>query len=398
VGEARSNLPRPHDQPTDEQRSPSPATAPARGPSCDRGAVCVPDVARGPAAALTQELDPFAAAEQSLAGGVAVPAGVEVSLQDTVEAGGAPAVPETLPEPMPAPAPSAESPPTPSADVAPEPQFDAPSVPDPGVLSETAPVPAPESPPSDVPEEADLTTPAIPGNINVDIRILSPGDNGDVTQDVTLLGWSGQDGGAAEGQPLDLEWNWNWTWIWIWAPPLSGSDEIPGIGADDIPGMGGGLLEGVLDDAPGLPFGEAPADEAAGMLPVEAEPVTSGDLPPPAPRDRAAVAGAERHSPLEPYSSLTVTGDTRDTGGAASVAPAVARATHGRRQLNRGHTPAPEQAPTVLPSAAASSLSGGSSAPLAAALLGLLCLLAPRARARTRPGPKAHFSAQLIEA
>jgi hypothetical protein len=347
-----------------------------------------------PDAALAQELDPFAAAEQSLDGGVVVPTDVEATLQDTVEAGGAPAMPETPPEPTPAPAPSAEPPPTPSTDTTPEPQFDAPSVPDPGALSETAPVPAPESPPSHVPEEADLGAPAIPGNINVDIRILSPGDNGDVTQDVTLPGWSGQDGVAAEGQPLDLEWNWNWTWIWIWAPPPSGSGEIPGIGSDDIPGVGGGLLEGVLDDAPALPFGEAPADQAAGMLPVEAEPVTSADRPPPARRDRAAVAGAERHSPLEPYSSLTVAGDSGDAGGAASVAPAVARATHGRRQLNGSHTPAPEQAPTVLPSAAASSLSGGSSAPLAVALLGLICLLAPRALELAR-FPQRKLSSQL---
>lgn len=312
-----------------------------------------------PATGLAQELDSVAAGEQAIDGGVAVAAELQASLEDAVEAGGAPVMPEAPPEPVPAPAPSAGP--------ALEPLVDAPPVPDTGALPETAPAPAPESQPSDAPEERDPAAPVLPGNINIDIRILSPGDNGDVTQDVSVPGWSGQDGGAREGQPLDWEWNWNWTWIWVLPPPQG----------DDIPGMGGGLPEGVLD-APGLPLTEAPADHAAGMPPVEAEPLTSADRPPPARRDPPPRGRAEPYSPrMVADSSPRMAADS--TGGAASIAPAVARATHGPRQPNRGHVPAPEQAPTVLPSAAASSLSGGSSAPLVFALLGLLCLLAPRA-------------------
>jgi hypothetical protein len=329
-----------------------------------------------PSAGLAQEVDPLAAVEQAIDGGVAVPAEVETSLEETVEAGGAPVVAEALLEPEPAPAPS--------PDPLPEPEADVPPVPDTGMLSETAPAPAPESQPSDVTEEADLAAPVAPVNLNVDIRILSPGDNGDVTQEIGVPGWSGQDGRATDSMPLDWEWNWNWTWNCESGPTAAGMAwnwnwdwdcAVPEVPPDGV------IPDGVME-APGLLFAEAPMDQVAGMLPVDIESLTSTDRAPPARRD-AGATGRSGHDPptgppglAEPQSLLIVAGST---GGAASVAPAAARATQGRRQPNRGHAPAPEQAPTVLPSAAASSFSGGSSAPLAAALLGLLCLLAPHA-------------------
>lgn len=61
----------------------------------------------------------------------------------------------------------------------------------------------------------DGTEPDIPAvvapNLNVNIRILSPGDDGDVTQGGGLsIG-----GGAGAGLP---DWTWNWKWTWSCAP------------------------------------------------------------------------------------------------------------------------------------------------------------------------------------
>ena len=88
--------------------------------------------------------------------------------------------------------------------------------------SETAPVPAPESQPSDsVGEDSNPGSPGGPINLNVDIRILSPGDNGDVKQEITVPGWSAPVGDGAQGQPL--AWTWNWTWNWT-TPPRTTSE------------------------------------------------------------------------------------------------------------------------------------------------------------------------------
>jgi hypothetical protein len=61
----------------------------------------------------------------------------------------------------------------------------------------------------------EIAAPGLPAvvvpNLNVSIRILSPGDDGDVTQ----IGGIGLGGGAGLGA---LEWDWNWTWNWSCAP------------------------------------------------------------------------------------------------------------------------------------------------------------------------------------
>ena len=320
---------------------------------------------------MAQEIDPLDTVDQSMDGGsLAVPVDVEASLEDAIEAGGVPAVLETPHEPAPSPAPVSE------------PQSDVPSLPDTGMPSETAPGPAPESQPSDsVGEESNPGAPGGPINLNVDIRILSPGDNGDVTQEITVPGRSAPAGDGALGQPF--AWTWNWTWNWT----------TPA--ADDVPEVGDVLGEvfGSVPEEPGEFFADPPVEQPAVMQPQEAAPAPGSDHPPP----RRDAAGPGRAAPRQwslggsnPPSLTTVSGSP---DAAASVTEA-ARPTLAQRSPDRGHAPAPEQAPPALPSAAASSVGGGSSVPFAAAILALLCLLAPRVLELLR-SPHGKLSSQL---
>ncbi len=314
-------------------------------------------------AGMAQEIDSLEAVEQSLngGGGVAVPIDVEASLDDAIEAGGVPAVLEPPQEPAPSPAPT------------PQPQSEVPPpLPDTGMPSETAPAPAPDSKPTDTAVEiADPAPPVAPINLNVDIRILSPGDNGDVTQGITMPGPTGQVGGGTPGQPLV----WTWNWVWNWTTPAV--DE-------DVESVGEVVLGEVLGGAPSEPvqmFADTGLEQPAPIEQQEAQegrPAPQGNHPPPA-RPEAAAPGrfAAGQSPSvgsRPDFLPTIAGDSGD--GAAFVAEAADAAD---RQPDGGQAPAPKQAPPALPSAAASSVGGGSSSsPFAAAVLGLLCLLAPR--------------------
>lgn len=308
-------------------------------------------------AGMAQELDPLEAVDQSLDGGnVAVPTDVEAGIEDAIEAGGVPAMLEPPQEPTPSPAP------------APKPQSDvSPPLPDTGGPSETAPAPAPESQPTDTGGEN--AVPAAPGgpiNLNVDIRVLSPGDNGDVTQDITTPGSTGQVGGGTPAQPL--AWTWNWTWIWT--TPAAG---------DDVEDVAEEVLGEVLGTSPGDPgqlFADTPLEQPAPVEPAEAAPPPRVDHPPSArPKAPQRIRHAQSHFVLAKPALLPTVGSYSD-GPPAVVADAAGDAD--RQQPDRGHAPAPEQAPPALPSAAASSVGGGSSAPFAAAVLALLCLLAPR--------------------
>ena len=330
-------------------------------------------------AGMAQELDPLAAVDQAMDGGsMPVPTDLETGIEEAIEAGGVPAVLESPQEPVPSPVPSLPS--------APEPQSEVPPAPDTGTPSETAPGPAPESEPIDpVVEDANPGAPVAPINLNVDIRILSPGDNGDVTQEMTVPGWSGPVGGGAQGQPL--AWTWNWTWNWT--TPAGG--EAPGM---DI---GEELVGEVLGAQPLGDPGQFFADPVEQPAEMESQPVglaPGADHPPPA-RSHATAPGRvgakQWSSGGSQLNSLpTVVG----SDGAASVVTAAARATSSRRDPTKGHAPAPKQAPPALPSAAASSIGGGSSAPFAAAILALLCLLAPRVLELAR-SPQRKLSSQL---
>lgn len=158
------------------------------------------------------------------------------------------APPEVL-EPAPEPAADVPSEPAPTPVEAPEPEPPAPppaeeavtfgatdqaetAEPDPAEEVATEPPAYISDEPTAMPDEDDMEavdeedadagapTVAIPVNLNVDIRILSPGDDGDVTQVIDLGGLGGGDpsdvlGGLGLGDlDLGLDWTWNWNWEW----------------------------------------------------------------------------------------------------------------------------------------------------------------------------------------
>jgi hypothetical protein len=114
--------------------------------------------------------------------------------------------------------------PAPAPAAVPEPQ---PAQPEPvGPPDEAAPVepapvePAPVSDPVPEPEPAEPQPAPVPApvNLNVDIRILSPGEDGDVVQEVIgpVTMPSAPSGGQATGTAWEWNWDWNWTWDWTW--------------------------------------------------------------------------------------------------------------------------------------------------------------------------------------
>ena len=93
------------------------------------------------------------------------------------------------------------------------------------IVDEPGPAPPPEDAEEADEDEADEDAGpiVIPLNLNVDIRILSPGDDGDVSQGIDL----GDLASLGSGNPTDvlgglglgaldlgLDWTWNWNWTW----------------------------------------------------------------------------------------------------------------------------------------------------------------------------------------
>jgi hypothetical protein len=155
-----------------------------------------------------------------------------------------PELPEPAPEPEAEPVEETPSEPVPATIEAPEPEpsaappaeeamtFDAADQAEevatepPAYISDE---PTPAMPDEDDPgavdeEDADAGAPpvVVPVNLNVDIRILSPGNDGDVNQVIDLggLGLGSGDpsdalGGLGLGDlDLGLDWTWNWNWEW----------------------------------------------------------------------------------------------------------------------------------------------------------------------------------------
>ena len=329
-----------------------------------------------PPAALAQELDPEDMASE-------LEATID-QVDQAFEGGGAVAPAAPAPPAVPTP-PVAPVPPAPT----PEPALSTPS--------ETATVPAPESTVEE-PDPVVPTAPSAPTNINVDIRILSPGDNGDVTQEIEnivvpqLEGIVNRGGVAAPGGGSDETWNWTWRWTsgcepdmrassaawnWTWDWEQGCDAAVP-----DDPDLSGFIPPEFRDDfisAPQPPEPAPPGETTAEEDLLLHLPGSSGG-----PRDqRKSQSGGADHAPdlmsgTAPTGLLTTVADA--SGGQAPVGSNRVRAAQGRRQQSAVRQRAPEQAPPALPSAAASGLSGGgSSAALGAVLLALLCLLAPRA-------------------
>jgi hypothetical protein len=141
------------------------------------------------------------------------------------------------------------------------------------------------------------------GNTNVSIRVLSPGDNGPVTQSTTAVGEAAGDlettGAAPSNEPWSWTWtftfcvktttfstqtesqtplSWRWDWAWNWtcdaavgAPPALGATEP---GADATPVSAPSTLIPAVQ-APVAPPTAAAAVDVPPLPPLPAPPVVS---------------------------------------------------------------------------------------------------------------------------
>jgi len=271
------------------------------------------------------------------------------------------------------------------------PTTDAPSVEPPSV---EIPVDAPEPPPAPV---------APAGNVNVSIRILSPGDDGPVTQ---VVGSGGTGPPASVAAPTTWTWNWNWigapgcdpgdvgpvapapgvagwTWNWTWTcdgggslSPVDAPPIVIGIPAVDLPG---------LETLPGME--SLPGIESLPDLDILDTSISPGGTPgkpaADAPESRAGRARSGGTSPLLPRGGSVVWAQPPPSAGIAVLAtpavgkPAVKRAS--KRARSRDTTRARQLIPALsaprAPSAAVASAAGAAGAGGAPAVLTPLTLL-----------------------
>jgi hypothetical protein len=338
--------------------------------------------------------------------------------------GGPPAPPAPTPEPV-AEAPTPAVPAVPAVpDVpgpvsAPEPLPDVDAVP--------AADPAPKPPPAAVPAPAPAGDP--PANVNISIRIFSPGDDGPVTQIASGTGSGSAPGGGSGGappasapapsSPAPTTWNWNWNWsgagacdpgavapsrgvagwTWNWTCGAVGGTALQlgsGTGALSLPDLGS-LVPGV--DLPPLPV--------VGVPDLSNDGAAAGHR-----TARGALARAPRHAAPS----------TRVAHGALAQGPRIAAATfplaappnarpggerpragrHSRGDIGRRGAViphVPDGPPVAVASSAAAATAGAAPALLETLLSLLICFAAstllvavglprlrPRAARLERPG------------
>jgi hypothetical protein len=281
--------------------------------------------------------------------------------------------------------------------------------------------PSPAMPNEDEPEavdeeDADTGIPpvVVPVNLNVDIRILSPGDDGDVSQVIDL----GDLPGLGSGNPSDvlgglgpgdlgLDWTWNWNWTWD-----CGDSSVAGLDWNWTWTWSGDCAAGILDEprhAPGslddLRFDRHPG--LLGTLPRDALGVLTeiGDEPGPLvstpgsggtghdhPRARAdsetAPATALPPSdggPWLPSDALTSFASTGATPQSTTATPPARRPAGADPNGDPERLPAgpPAQAMGLAPVAGGGGGGGGAfTVLLLAALVGALALVPPPAGGR----------------
>ena len=285
-----------------------------------------------------------------------------------------------------------------------------------GILQVPAGAAAPEdeADASDVPAVLARPSPASPagfGNVNVSIRIFSPGDDGPVTQIVqggapsapaptvaapatwiwnwTWNGAPGCDPGAAgdAAPPVGVaDWTWNWTWTCAAEPradapegdallglelpdlaALPGMDALPSlaVGTGTLPDLPGGLLPGLETLPEGFPLASPARPRAASPDPGPSGSRKTG------PRSGAGGVGPTRPSWVvgEAPQAFPGTGSVARVVRVSPGKPAAPRSR--RRDTTGGGTviPVNQGIATAAPAAGA----GASSAP--AVLTSMLCLL-----------------------
>jgi hypothetical protein len=340
-----------------------------------------------------------------------------------------PEVPEPAPEPAaeapesePAPAPEPEPPPAEEAVTFGATDQAEPAEPDPAEEVATEPPayisdePTPVIPDEDDVEAVDeddadtgAPTVAIPVNLNVDIRILSPGDDGDVTQIIDLGGLGGGDpsdvlGGLGPGDldlGLDWTWDWNWEWDcgdasvagldWNWTWTWSGDCAAgilgePGHGAgslgDRLPGSRyNSMLDSLTRDALGAP--PEIGDEAG---PLVSTPGAGGgtharshgsDDTESSPAATSPPSGGGPWVPSDALTSFVSTGATSQSRTATAPARRPAGADPNGDPERQPAGPPPAQAMAIAAAGGGGGGGGALTVLLLAALVGALALVPP---------------------
>ena len=336
----------------------------------------------GPAAAQMPEMPPMPELPEQPELPSTVPdPSLDASFQASVGGGvAAPAEPAAPVEPV-----TPGSPPDPTAGGAPAP---------PGPVPEAAPAPPPEpvAQPLAAPVPEAAPAPAPPTHLNLDLRVLSPGDNGRVS----TPGLNGGTG-ASPGMPEDWTWNWNWDlpgcesnagpstagWNWNWNWGCGGATELPAgtdaqelleLVADQLPTAAPDLAATDLE-GPGMPLGEdADTNVRAGVSDEGGAPSggrhTVREAPAGAPFAAPLVAAAPMDAsvpvPIEPRGRPSDVQRSDSTG-------------RPRRDDDVQRDPFPFPAPLAAQSAGGGTGGAGSGGLvlLLAALVGMLALVPP---------------------
>jgi hypothetical protein len=257
----------------------------------------------------------------------------------------------------------------------------------------------------------------VPLNLNVDIRILSPGDDGDVSQVIDVGGPQGLGSGNPAdvlGGPgmgdlgLDWSWNWNWTWDcggastagldwnwnWSWSGDCAGGlfDEeglgsMPSLGEQLRGNRPGDFLDALDSDVIGLPpvlDGDGPAVATPGA--GSSAPADRDERENAGRADAPAFPSGDGGFPAPSLASTTFASTGATTRSQAVTAPA-------RSPAGSAPNGDPERRPAGLPAhvmglAAAAGAGGGGGAAftvlLFAALVGALALVPPPPGERVR--------------
>jgi len=233
------------------------------------------------------------------------------------------------------------------------------------------------------------------GNTNVSVRVLSPGDNGPVTQSTTAVGEAVGDLATTEAAPSSGPWSWtwtftfcgtttsfstqtesqtplSWTWDWAWnwtcdaavgAPPALGAATEPD--ADATPVSAPSTL---------IPAGPAPVSSPTVSAAVDVPPLPPLPAPPVVPSVDAGVAVVVEPDVLGPvFPDLSL---PPPAGPAVDVQVVIAPA-ESPRALAPGTPPTPDAADT----ASTDYRDAGSSTPTTTTAVAWK----PRERPRSRP-------------
>ena len=261
-------------------------------------------------------------------------------------------------------------------------------------------------------DDAGIPPVVVPVNLNVDIRILSPGDDGDVNQVIDLGGLGPGSGNPADALgglglgdlDLGLDWTWNWNWEWD-----CGDASVAGLDWNWTWTWSGDCAAGILDPrghGPG-PLGEHPRiDRYSGMLDTLTRealgaPPSLGDEPGPVVSTRGAGGGAHARShpqrgddsetapapapppfdggPWVPEAAVTSFASTGATSQSTTATAPARRPAGANLNGDPERQPAgpPAQAMGVAAAAGGGGEGGAFSVLLLAALVGALALLPP---------------------